>query len=151
MLPISSINKQMSFQKLLVYMGGYYIKRPVMLIYTQHSSYKQTKKNILTLKQEETNKETKIETSIYARRYRHIPAQVQSSATSNYGNTATIKNGSCSLPCILIKFSDGIVWRIKHVLNWENRNIRSSKPSSRKLNIIQASHNTQISIIASKS
>lgn len=44
MLPISSINKQMSFQKLLVYMGGYYIKRPFMLIYTQHSSYKQTKK-----------------------------------------------------------------------------------------------------------
>lgn len=39
----------------------------------------------------------------------NIPSQVQSSSTNNYGNTTSVENISCSLPCILKKLSNGIL------------------------------------------
>ena len=39
----------------------------------------------------------------------NIPSQVQSSPTNNNGNTTSVENISCSLPCILKKLSNGIL------------------------------------------
>lgn len=67
-----------------------------------------------------------------------IPSQVETSPTSNYGNTAIIKNTSCGLPCIFKKLSNRILCIVKFkILNWKNINIPKKKIRNSKVKIIQ--------------